>query len=106
MYTYNFENRDTSYKSGQEFHFDYSLGWGVGHGWVLGAGGYVYRQVTDDKLNGQSVPNNKGRAYAIGPSLKYDSGKGWFVTAKWQKETGVRNRAQGDAFWVKAVFPF
>ncbi|MDW3681065.1 transporter [Cupriavidus sp. CV2] len=105
MYTYNFKNPATNYKSGQEFHFDYALGWGVGGGWVLGAGGYAYWQVSDDKVNAQTLPDNKGRAFAIGPSLKYDSGKGWFVTAKWQKELGVRNRAQGNAFWVKVVFP-
>jgi len=24
---------------------------------------------------------------------------------KWQKEGGVRNKAEGNALWVKAVFP-
>jgi hypothetical protein len=52
------------------------------------------------------VANNKGRAFAIGPAVKYDSGKGWFVTGKYQKESSVRNRAEGQAFWMKAVFPF
>lgn len=105
MYTYNLENKDTHYKSGQEFHFDYDLGWGLGNGLVAGVGGYAYWQTTDDKANGQTDPNNRGRAFAIGPSIKYDSGKGWFVTAKWQKEMNVRNRPEGDAFWLKAVFP-
>ena len=53
----------------------------------------------------QSGTYNKGRAFAIGPSVKYDSGKGWFVTAKWQKELAVRNRPEGSAVWLKAVFP-
>ena len=72
---------------------------------MLGVGGYLYRQVTDDKQAGATVPDNKGRALAIGPSIKYDSGKGWFVTLKYQTETGVRNRAAGNALWLKAVFP-
>jgi len=46
------------------------------------------------------------RALSIGPSIKYDSGKGWFVTAKYQMESEVRNRTQGAAFWAKAVVPF
>ncbi len=106
MYTYNFKNSDTDYRSGQELIADYSVGWGFGNGLVAGVGGYLYQQVTDDKQHGATIANNKGRAFAIGPSFKYDSGKGWFVTAKYQVETNVRNRADGKAFWVKAVMPF
>lgn len=104
-YTFNRRNGDTGRRDGQELHFDYALGWGVGHGWTLGVGGYVYRQTTDDRLDGATVPDNKGRALSIGPSVKYDSGRGWFVTAKFETETRVRNRAEGKAFWLKAVFP-
>jgi len=105
MWTINLRNKDTDYKSGQEFIADYALGWGLGNGWTVGVGGYVYKQLTDDKQNGATVADNKGRAMAFGPSVKYDSGKGWFVTAKYQQESSVRNRADGSAFWLKAVFP-
>jgi hypothetical protein len=105
MWTINRANKDTGYRSGQELIIDYALGWGLGNQWTLGAGGYAYQQISDDRQSGATAANNKGRAFAIGPSLKYDSGKGWFVTAKFQKETAVRNRAQGEAFWLKAVFP-
>jgi hypothetical protein len=105
MYDFNMENPDTDYRSGQEFHVDYSVGWGVADGWVLGIGGYAYRQTTDDKQDGDRVEDNKGRAFAIGPSIKYSSSDGWFVTAKWQQETEVRNRAQGNAYWLKLVIP-
>lgn len=36
--------------------------------------------------------------------MRYDSGKGWFDTAKLQDEMEVRNRANGRAFWLKALF--
>jgi hypothetical protein len=105
MYDINFRNRDTDYKSGRELHVDYALGYGFGNNWVAGIGGYAYRQVSDDKQSGVDL-GNRGRAFAIGPSIKYDNGKGTFITAKYQKETGVRNRAEGDAFWIKATMPF
>lgn len=105
MYGINGKNKDTDYKSGNEFIVDYALGWGFGNGLTAGVGGYIYRQVSDDSGSGATLPN-RGRANAIGPSLKYDSGKGWFITAKYQAESSVRNRAAGDAFLVKAVFPF
>jgi hypothetical protein len=104
-YIINRRNKDTDYRSGHEFHFDYAVGWGLGNGWVAGLGGYFYRQLTDDDVGGVDVPGNRGRTLAIGPALKYDSGKGWFVTAKWERETAVRNRPQGDSLWIKAVFP-
>jgi len=105
MYDFNMENRATNYRSGQEFHFDYSVGWAVSPNWVVGVGGYFYRQTTDDRVDGEQLSDNKGRAFAIGPSIKYDSGKGWFLSAKWQQESNVRNRAEGDAYWLKLVFP-
>lgn len=49
MYDYNFENQDTHYQSGRELHADYTLGWGLGNGWVLGIGGHAYKQVSDDQ---------------------------------------------------------
>ena len=104
-YLINTKNSSTDYKSGQEFHFDYSAGWGIGNGLTVGAGGYVYQQMTADSRAGVTLDGSKGSAIAAGPSLKYDSGKGWFVTAKWQQEMSVKNRAQGSALWLKAVFP-
>lgn len=105
MWTFNTKNDDTDYKDGQELIVDYAVGWGLGNGWTLGVGGYYYQQLTNDEQNGTTVKNNKGRAFAFGPSVRYDSGKGWFVDAKFQDETAVRNRADGSAFWIKAVFP-
>lgn len=104
-YIFNARNKDTDFRSGQEFHFDYAAGWGLGNGWTVGVGGYYYQQMTSDRLAGSAVPNSKGKTFAVGPSVKYDSGKGWFATLKWQKETMSENRAQGNALWLKAVFP-
>lgn len=106
MYDYNFRNRDTDYRSGQELHADYALGWGFGNGWVVGVGGYLYQQVTDDRVAGAPVTGNKGRAYNIGPSLKYQSKDGWFLTAKFERQYSVRNRPDGSAFWIKTILPF
>ncbi len=107
LYNHNLKNKDTDYKSGDEVNVDYSLGWGLGNGFVVGVGGHLYRQIADDKQAGTSVgtDGNRGRSGSIGPSIMYNSNKGWFFTVKWQKEGGVRNKAEGNALWVKAVFP-
>lgn len=106
MYDFNGINSATNYRSGQELHADYSAGWALGNGWTVGVGGFVYQQITDDQENGATLADKKGRAYAIGPSIKYDGGKGWFLTAKFEQEFGVVNRAEGSTFRIKALLPF
>ena len=105
-FNFNQKNKDTNYRSGNEVRLDYSAGWGVGGGWVLGVDGYAMRQLGDDELAGVSQANSKGAAFAIGPSVKYDDGKGWFITAKLQRETAVKNRPEGSALWIKTIIPF
>lgn len=102
----NGKNSATQYASGDEFILDYSAGYGLGNGWVVGVGGYVYEQLNDDKQNGVTLPGRKASSFAIGPSLKYDNGKGWFITAKLQKETNAKNRPEGTALWIKTTIPF
>jgi hypothetical protein len=104
-YLFNQRNKATDYQSGQEFHFDYAVGWGLGNGWTAGLGGYYKQQTTLDKQAGAELANSKSSGMAIGPSVKYDSGKGWFLTAKWQVESHVKNGSQGHALWLKAIFP-
>jgi hypothetical protein len=105
MWDFNFENSRSDYTSGMEFHADWAVGWGIGKGFVLGLGGHIYQQVTDDKVKGETVEDYKGRAFAIGPSLKYDNGKGFFITAKYSQEFAVANRAQGWGINIKMALP-
>jgi hypothetical protein len=105
-FTLNRTNGDTDYRSGNELFVDYAAGWGLGNGWVVGAGGYLRRQFSDDRLAGTRLDGSRARAFAIGPSVAFNNGQGWFITAKWQRESSVRNTLQGSALWVKAVVPF
>lgn len=102
MYDFNTKNDDTNYKSGQEFHFDYALGYHKGP-WTFGATGYYYKQVTDDEVNGTEV-DYKGQVFAIGPSVKFDS-KGTIVEFRYQREMLAENKPEGDKFWVKLIWP-
>jgi hypothetical protein len=114
MYDYNFENQDTHYQSGRELHADYTLGWGLGNGWVLGIGGHAYKQVSDDQCSAahcaaaaavEAADGNRGSSFSVGPAIQYASKDGWFLSAKWQDESGVRNRADGQAYWLKFTIP-
>lgn len=106
MYDFNTKNKDTDYKSGQEFHFDYAAAYHVGP-WTIGATGYYYKQITDDKLNGETVGTygNKGQVFAVGPTIKYDY-KNISLEAKYQKEMLAENRAEGEKMWIKLIWAF
>ena len=80
MYDINTENTDSflggDYLSGQEFHFDYTVGYKISN-WRVGLGGYYYKQVTNDEINGRHPAflefddGFKGQAFAIGPAVQY-----------------------------------
>ena len=106
MYGINFKNSDTNYRSGQELHMDYALGYALNNGWTAGIGGYLYQQTTDDKQDSTVRSNSKGRAFAVGPSISYHNNSGFLVSVKWQQDYGVRNRAEGNAVKIKLAIPF
>ncbi len=114
MYDYNTTNNDwinpktgkeTSLKPGQEFHFDYALGYSPVKWLRLGITGYYYQQITDDEIDGKDVENNRGKAFAIGPGVKVDYKRFMFVL-KAQREFGVKNRPSGKNVWFKVYYTF
>jgi len=106
MYDINTKNHDTSYLSGQEFHFDYTLAKRF-NTFTAGVGGYFYKQVTDDEQNGLTVSSDgfKGQVFAIGPQLKYDY-RNMSLSFKYQKERLVENMPEGDKFWFNLMYAF
>ncbi len=104
MYDFNTKNNATNYLSGQEFHVDYTLGKRIDK-LQIGFGGYYYKQITDDELNGEKVKDYKGQAFAIGPQFRYYY-KNMHFTCKYQYETLVKNRSEGQKLWFKLIYRF
>jgi len=106
MYDYNTKNTDTGYRSGQEFHMDYAIGYHLKE-WTLGLSGYLYSQTTGDELHGQKAGADgfKGRVIAIGPTVKLDHRNTSFIL-KWQPEFEAKNRPEGNTFWFKFLYTF
>lgn len=70
--------------------------------WQVGANGYLYKQVTDDKLNGVTVAGgNRGQVAAIGPFVRYHPSRDWGVTLKLQHEGMVENRTAGTRVFLQ-----
>lgn len=102
MFDYNFENNDTDYRTGNEVHVDFIAAkhWGP---LAVGLGGYAYHQVTGDSGSGAILGDFKGRAYSLGPQVRYQFER-FSVTAKYQEEFNVVNKPEGNKFALDFAF--
>lgn len=103
MYDFNFENDDTDYESGEEFHFDYVVAKHLG-AWTVGVGGFYYEQVEDDEGTIGMDPSggNKGKQFAWGPQVGYQH-KGLTFSLKYQDETETENKPEGERLWFTII---
>ena len=113
-YSFNEENHDTDYRSGQLFHFDYSASYRVTDNLHLGVNGYFIKQTTDDKQYGKTVTfmgedvddGVRGQVFAIGPAAHLTFLKYATAELRWAKEFAVENRPEGEMLWAKLTLPF
>lgn len=104
-YSFNGENSDTQYRSGQYLHADWSAMYRFNDQWRFGLQGYVLKQTTDDKASGVVVGDgNKAQILAAGPSVGYQSNSGvWAAEFKLLPEFSVRNRPEGTTGWMRLM---
>jgi hypothetical protein len=104
---FNTNNGATDYQTGTQFHVDATL---AEHFAVLGgllgagAGAFYYQQIGGDSGTGATLGDFKGRTIGIGPVVSYATNLGGLdaaVELKWLPEVDVKNRIQGDFFWIK-----
>ncbi len=104
-YSYNTENNDTNYKSGDEFHVDVVLNQFFSESFGVGVNGYYYRQLSGDTGRGARLGDFKGEASGIGPAVYYIrelGGREVYFSLKWVHDFNVERRPEGD--YVYASF--
>jgi len=104
-------------KPGQEFHFDYSISYGLSKHLRAGISGFYYRQTTNDKYyikNGTPAPvktllktdeSNKSEEYAVGPGIWYNY-KNMFFSLREQFDLSAKNHTKGNTTWLKFIYAF
>jgi hypothetical protein len=113
--TFNGSNSDTRYKTGSEFHWEWSVSKKFEGGISVGAVGYHYQQLSGDRGIGALVGQFKGRTTAIGASLGYDFKAGIvpiMTELRYYREIEARNRLKGSIailsltmpLWVKGTY--
>lgn len=108
-FTFNFENTETDYRSGNEFHFEWAIGRDLGGGLTVGVVGYNYRQLTDDTGAGALLGAFRGKVDAIGPGLSYSTLLGkmpLIVNLRHYHEFDAENRWEGNLTIVSGTLRF
>ena len=100
--TFNGKNRDTDYRSGDEFHVEIAGMQHLSEKYAIGVIGYHYEQLDND--SGSAPDGFKGRVSAIGPALNFNFKLGdtpVYGKAKYLHEFNVNNRMEGDAAFLQ-----
>jgi hypothetical protein len=100
-----FRNPATDYHSGNAFMVDFALNHHrpvPGGKFILGVGGYIFKQFEDDRLNGVRFADGfRGQAFGVGPTLTYQHASGPRVELKHQWDFEVENRPAGARTFVR-----
>jgi hypothetical protein len=106
--TYNWENPTTQYKSGSEFHLEYSVVQNFSKQFAVGVNGYYYDQVTGDTGPGARLGSFSGRVVALGPVMNLNLQLGPLpvsASLRYFREFDVKNRLEGDAGYANITIP-
>ena len=95
----NTRNDDTDYKTGAEFHLDFTANQFLFESFAIGVRGYFYRQLAGDSGSGAVLGDFKGEAVGVGPGFiwlpKFAEGK-LVVQGKWMTDVHSENRFDSD----------
>jgi len=104
---FNTENHKTDYRTGTQFHLDFTVAEHLPlFGGLIGVGANVfyYQQITGDSGSGAFLGDFKGHTVGIGPVVSYATkiwNKNLVAEVKWLPEIEVKNRIKGDYVWFK-----
>lgn len=71
-FTFNGENPDTDYRSGTEFHVEFTAMKHLSKAFAIGITGFHYDQITGDSGIGARLGPYEGRVSGIGPNVNYN----------------------------------
>lgn len=97
--TFNAKNPATDYKDGDDFIWDWAVGKKFANGLEVGVAGYAYQQLTSDSGSGAKLGPFKGRVFAVGPHVVYNTlvmHHAVLFNFRNYQEFGAENRFEGN----------
>ncbi|MDX2511924.1 MAG: transporter [Desulfobacterales bacterium] len=95
----NTENDDTHYKTGKEFHVDFTVNQFLSETFSIGLKGYYYRQITGDSGSGATLGDFKSESLGFGPGFLWIpefGGGNLTILTKWMHDVTADNRFESD----------
>ncbi len=108
-YMVNTKNDATRYSSGDEIHFDYTLGHYFGSDFALGVTGSYYRQVSADHASSDILATTFSEASSIGPVVFWSPrivDRKVTFSLKWLHEYNAQGRLAQDYLVFRFDEPF
>jgi hypothetical protein len=106
-FTYNFTNQSTQYQNGVDMHFDWGASQFLTKQFLVGAVGYVYKEVGCDSGSGDRVGCFQSQVVGVGPQLGYiiplSTTTQGYLNLKSYWEFAHDNRPDGWNAWVTFV---
>jgi len=107
-FTFNWENPDTDYQTGTEFHVEFALLQHFSPKFAAGIAGFHYQQVTGDSGAGAVLGDFEGRVTSLGPVVTYNFNLGKIPVSTqltWMHDFDVENRLEGNLGLLTVSFP-
>jgi hypothetical protein len=105
----NTENKSTDYRSGTEFHLDFTVNQFLSETFSLGVRGYYYKQITGDSGSGATLGDFKGEAFGAGPGFIWIpefGGGNLTILGKWMHDFSATNRFKSDYGTLTVAWTF
>ncbi|MBK0398553.1 transporter [Limibaculum sp. M0105] len=95
----NTRNDATDYKTGAEFHMDFTVNQFLSQTFAIGLKGYWYDQVTGDSGSGARLGSFKSESVGLGPGFLWSpafAGGRLNIYGKWMHDIHAKNRLKSD----------
>ncbi len=105
----NTTNNETDYRTGTEFHLDFTVNQFLAETFAIGVRGYYYNQLTGDRGSGAILGGFEGESVALGPGFiwfpKFAGGR-LAVLGKWMHDLTARKRFESDFGTLTVAWTF
>lgn len=106
--TFNGNNDFTDYDSGNEFHWEASVGKSFSKSFSGAVQGYWLKQISGDSGEGARLGPFKGEVFGIGASAAWNTVLGRSpatIRGRFMKEFDATNRLEGESYWLELTLP-
>jgi hypothetical protein len=106
---FNTENPDTDYRTGAEFHLDFTATQFLSESFAVGLRGYWYKQITGDSGAGAVLGDFKSESVGLGLGFLWTPPVGdgrLSILGKWMHDVYADNRFESDYFTLTGAWTF